>query len=98
VGDGKGVAGVVVTDAHIGELKPSDGEIAVYAAGDASSPQELVSYLQWGSTPHPRTAAAVKAGLWPRTAYAPTAPNAVRLYRRPGGLWLFATAKSPDGT
>ena len=90
VGDGKGVKHVVATGADLGPLDPSDGEVAVYANGDAQHPQDIVNYVQWGSTPHARTADAVKAGLWLRTAYAPTGPKAVRLYKRPSGLWLFS--------
>jgi hypothetical protein len=90
VGDGKGVENVVMSKVDLGTLKPSDGEVAIYANGDAQHPKDIVNYVQWGSTPHARTAAAVKAGLWLRTAYAPTSPKAVRLYKRPSGLWLFS--------
>jgi hypothetical protein len=90
VGKGNGVKNVVVPDVDLGTLNPSDGEVAIYANGDAQHPKDIVNYVQWGSTPHARTAAAVKAGLWLRTAYAPTSPKAVRLYKRPSGLWLFS--------
>lgn len=91
VGSGSGVKNVVLSHAHLGTLKQSDGEIAMYASGDASHPKNIVAYMQWGKTPHARTAEAVKAGLWLKTAYAPTAKNATLLFKQKSGLWLFDT-------
>jgi len=90
VGNGAGLEGVIATEATLGELKPSDGEIAIYASQEYDNPKALLAYLQWGSTPHDLTGVAVEAGLWFETSYAPTSANATRLYRvEESGLWLF---------
>ena len=90
VGEGKGLENVVASKATIGELKPSDGEVALFASDKFDEPKAMLVYLQWGSTPHALTKLAVEAGLWIETGYAPTSPNATRLYRVPeSGLWLF---------
>lgn len=90
VGDGKGLEGLVADHATIGDLKPADGEVALFASNKFDDPQALLAYLQWGSTPHKLTDLAVKAGLWLKESYAPTSENATRLYRQPDtGLWLF---------
>jgi len=90
VGDGARIDGVIATEATLGELRPSDGEIAIYASQDYDDPRAMLAYLQWGSTPHGLTSVAVEAGLWFETSYAPSSANATRLYRIPeSGLWLF---------
>jgi hypothetical protein len=90
VGDGSGLEGVIATEATLGELRPTDGEIAIYASQEYDDPKALLAYLQWGSTPHDLTGVAVEAGLWFETSYAPTSANATRLYRvEESGLWLF---------
>jgi len=89
-GDGKGLEGLIADHATIGELKPTDGEIALFASDKFDDPNALLAYLQWGSTPHLLTKLAVKAGLWIETSYAPSSDKAVRLYRvEASGLWLF---------
>lgn len=89
-GDGSGLENVVATGATFGELRPSDGEIALFASPDTRDPAKILNYLQWGSTPHELTDVAVEAGLWLETGFAPTSPTAVRLYRvEDSGLWLF---------
>ena len=90
MGDGSGLESVVATRATLGELRPSDGEMALYASLDIKNPKEMLYYLQWGSTPHELTKVAVEAGLWIEKGYAPTSLNATRLYRvEDSGLWLF---------
>lgn len=90
VGDGTDLEGVIATQATLGELRPSDGEIAIFAKQDYEDPKAMLAYLQWGSTPHDLTGVAVEAGLWFETSYAPSSANATRLYRVPeSGLWLF---------
>lgn len=90
-GDGEGVPGEVVTT-DLGDFEPSNGEVAIYASGSAGDPQEIVSYLEWGSTPHERTQEAIDAGLWRTGSYAPTAENAVKLVRKvESGWWVFET-------
>lgn len=94
VGNGEGLEGVIATKATIGELNPSDGEVALFVSENYDDPKALLNYLQWGSTPHALTKLAVDAGLWIETGYAPTSPNAIRLYRdEKSGWWLFEEAK-----
>lgn len=90
VGDGSGLESVIATGATLGELRPSDGEIAIFASENYDDPKAILVYLQWGSTPHELTPVAVEAGLWFETSYAPSSANATRLYRvEESGLWLF---------
>jgi hypothetical protein len=90
VGDGAGLENVVATNATLGELAPADGEIALYTSRDFEDPAAMIVYLEWGSTPHGRSAVAVEAGLWIEDSFAPTSPTATRLFRvEESGLWLF---------
>lgn len=90
VGDGTGHEAVVATGASVGQLRPSDGEIALHASREIEDPKQMLIYLQWGSTPHEFTDVAVEAGLWIEGGYAPTSDNATRLYRvEESGLWVF---------
>ena len=92
VGDGQGLEGVIASKATIGELKPADGEVALFASDKFDDPKALLVYLQWGSTPHTLTKLAVDAGLWMETAYAPTLKDATRLFRvKESGQWTFDT-------
>ena len=94
VGDGSGLENVIATQATIGELKPSDGEVALFNSDKYDDPAALLDYLQWGSTPHEFTSLAVEAGLWIMTGYAPTTPNAIRLYvNEETNGWIFEESK-----
>jgi hypothetical protein len=89
LGDGVGLENVVVTKAALGGLQPENGEIGLYTGSGAAGPKAMLTYLQWGSTPHQNTEAAIQAGLWLEGAFAPTSAQAKRLYRTEAGLWLF---------
>lgn len=91
VGKGTGLTQVVATQVPIGELRPSDGEIALYASKDVKDSKAILAYLEWGSTPHELTNVAINAGLWIKGSYAPSAKDARRLFRQETGLWLFDT-------
>jgi hypothetical protein len=89
-GDGAGHDGVVATRATLGELRPSDGEIALVTLPELDDPGAMLVYFQWGSTPHELTQRAIDAGLWVEGGYGPTSDNATRLFKVPEtGLWLF---------
>jgi len=88
-GNGAGLDGVVATGATFGELRPSDGEVALYASQNVKDPKAMLVYLEWGSTPHEGTQVAIDAGLWIKGSYAPSVKNATRLFRQDTGLWLF---------
>ena len=90
VGDGSGYEDVIAAGATIGELRPSDGEIALMASPDVDDPGAMLLYFQWGSTPHDLTATAIEAGLWVEGGYGPSSPDATRLFKvQETGLWLF---------
>jgi hypothetical protein len=89
VGDGAGLSGVVATQATIGELRSSDGEVALYSSRNVNDPKAMLVYLEWGSTPHADTRVAIDAGLWIKGSFAPSSDNATRIFRNEGGLWLF---------
>jgi hypothetical protein len=89
-GDGAGQE-VVATRATFGDLRPPDGEIALYEAAEGGGPGRMTVYFQWGSTPHALTQQAIDAGLWVEGGYGPSSPNATRLFKvLESGLWLFA--------
>lgn len=91
VGDGAAHEGVVATRATLGELRPSDGEIAFLASPELDNPQAMLVYFQWGSTPHDLTLRAIDAGLWVEGGYGPSSQNATRLFKvEETGLWLFS--------
>ena len=87
VGDGNGIEDVVMTDADLA-LTPTDGEVALLSTSDID-PRFMWAYLEWGSTPHGLTDAAVQAALWRDGSYAPSSANATRLWQREGGWWVF---------
>lgn len=90
VGDGTGLERVVATRATLGELRPSDGEIALLASPELDDPQAMLLFFQWGSTPHDLTQTAIDAGLWLEGGYGPSSENATRLFKvAETGLWLF---------
>jgi hypothetical protein len=88
VGEGGGLEYVVVRNADL-DLPPADGEVGVFRSDDVTDSGGIRSYLQWGSTPHEMTNTAVDAGLWLPTAYAPTGPNATRLWKTEANLWVW---------
>ncbi len=89
VGNGAGLDSVVATGVTIGEIRPSDGEIALYASKNVNDPKAMLAYLEWGSTPHDNTQVAIDAGLWIKGSFAPSSGNATRIFHNEGGLWLF---------
>jgi hypothetical protein len=89
-GDGTGLDDLVATHASLGELQPSDGEIALTTSAKSNDPSVMLLYYQWGSTPHKLTQAAVDAGLWVEGGYGPSSANATRVFKDSNsGLWLF---------
>lgn len=90
VGDGSGYENVIAAHATLGELRPSDGELALLVSKKIDNPQSMLVYFQWGSTPHGLTQTAIDAGLWVKGGYGPSSQNAIRLFKVPeSGLWLF---------
>jgi hypothetical protein len=53
-------------------LKSGSGEIGLYRSGAFGNPEAMVDYIQWGTTPHTRTAVAVAASLWQEDETIPT--------------------------
>jgi hypothetical protein len=89
-GDGAGLDDVVATHATLGDLQPSNGEIALTTSAKPNDPKVMLLYFQWGSTPHKLTQVAVDAGLWVEGGYGPSSTNATRVFKDPNsGLWLF---------
>ena len=64
VADGTGLDRVVATGATIGELRPSDGEVALYTSRDVKDPKAMLVDLEWGSSPLDNTQTAIDSGLW----------------------------------
>ena len=65
LGDGAGIAKeVFATNGQIAPAEAAQGEMALYRGSDFGNPDQLVTYVQWGSSAHPREQVAVDAGLW----------------------------------
>lgn len=50
--------------AEIGPFDPTDGEVGLYRFDAFDDPDAIVSYVEWGSSGHGRSATAVSAGIW----------------------------------
>lgn len=48
----------------LGELDPSDGELALYSSDAFGDADAIQSYVEWGSTGHQRSELAASAGIW----------------------------------
>ncbi len=88
VGGGEGLEAVVLTGVDL-ELTPADGEIGLYVSDDVQETADLRAYLQWGLTPHALTEVADRAGLWRKAGFAPSGPNATRLWKTEANLWVW---------
>jgi len=66
--------GAIVIDeiAAIGPFDPESGEVGLYLGSDFSSPEAIVSYVEWGSSGHGRSDVAVSAQIWPEGGFVPT--------------------------
>jgi hypothetical protein len=94
VGSGSGLEGLVIQNAELGELRPEDGEIAVFSSDDLNDPEAMLIYLQWGKTPHDLTDMAIGAGRWVEHAWAPSGPSAIRIFvDQDTGLWLWDSSE-----
>ncbi len=58
--------GVTASDEvlDLGGLSNTGGEIGLYTSSDFSSSDDIISYVEWGSGDHGRSATAVAAGIW----------------------------------
>jgi hypothetical protein len=88
VGDGAGLNNVALKNAAL-ELTPPNGEVALYSASNVNDPKGMRTYLEWGSTPHPLTDIAIDKGIWLTGSYAPSGPEATRLWQNDAGLWVW---------
>lgn len=94
IGDGEGLEGpigpatVVPARGALGTLRPQDGEVGLYRSRSFGDPEAIVSYLEWGSTPHGRTGVAVQAGIWTEGDFVEVPPDA---------FGLVATERPPLG-
>jgi len=88
VGGGSGLANVVMTGAKL-DLSPADGEVGVYGADRPRDKAAIRAYIQWGKTPHELTGVADDAGVWRKAGWAPSGPNATRLWKTDAGLWVW---------
>lgn len=87
VGDGQGLDDVVVAGAAL-DLVAAGGEIGVYAGEDVTAAPDVRAYIEWGSTPHEGTAAAVEAGLWLEGSFVETTGESTRIVRGEDGMWI----------
>lgn len=55
---------VIDAGGRFGSLNASSGEIGLYLNRAFGSSDSIVSYVEWGSTGHPRSGVAVGAGIW----------------------------------
>jgi hypothetical protein len=57
------IAGAVTAGGGFGSLS-TDGEIGLYTSSNFGDADAIISYVEWGSTGHGRSATAVDAGIW----------------------------------
>ena len=55
---------VIDAGGRFGSLSASGGEIGLYRDSNFGSTSSIVSYVEWGSSGHPRSGVAVGAGIW----------------------------------
>jgi len=58
--------------AEIGPFDPANGEVGLYRFDAFDDPDAIVSYVEWGSSGHGRSATAVSAGIWPDGGFVET--------------------------
>jgi hypothetical protein len=58
--------------AAIGPFDPADGEVGLYKERAFDNPAAILSYVEWGSSGHGRSATAVSAGIWTDGGFVPT--------------------------
>lgn len=71
----------VVVDgaADLGPIDPTNGEIALFSAGDFGDAASVVSYVEWGRTPHGCTVPAIEADFWPGNDFVETNTDTIGL-------------------
>ena len=57
-----------------------DGELAIYTDDDFTDPEDMIHYVEWGSTGHARSTVAVAAGLWTTGDFVPSFDVANSIY------------------
>ncbi len=57
----------------------ADGEMGLYLINDYTDPNDLIDYVEWGSSGHQRSSVAVQAGIWTTGDFVPafSAPNSL---------------------
>ncbi len=70
---------VIDESAGIGQLVASDGEVALYDSNSFGSSDSILSYVEWGSSGHPRSSVAVNAGIWPAGGFVETTSATVTI-------------------
>ncbi|MDJ0923563.1 MAG: hypothetical protein QNJ77_03295, partial [Acidimicrobiia bacterium] len=58
--------------ANIGAFDPASGEVGLYRSGSFDDPTAIVSYVEWGSSGHGRSATAVAAEIWTEGGFVTT--------------------------
>ena len=60
-------------------IDPADGEMGLYIINDYSDPNDIIDYVEWGSSGHQRSSVAVNANIWTAGDFAAafTAPNSL---------------------
>ena len=76
--------------AAIGSLDPADGEVGLYQERAFDSPSAILSYVEWGTSGHGRSATAVSAGIWPDGGFVQTSADS--------GAILATTIPATDPT
>ncbi len=75
-GDALMEAGSIMAIDDFDTLNENDGELALYINSGFSDPNNILHYVEWGSTGHGRSDEAVAAGIWSEGAFVPSfTPN-----------------------
>jgi len=70
---------VIEGTAFIGPFSPAGGEVGFYSSNSFSNPNDIVSYVEWGSSGHGRSGTAVSAGIWLDGAFVETTADSTAI-------------------
>lgn len=81
-GDTTGLDGnVAEIGGGLGTIDAGDGEIGLYTSSAFGNPNAIVTYVEWGSSGHGRSAVAVEAAIWGDGDFVPTENESVRIVK-----------------
>ncbi len=94
LGDGAGIAKAVIPmNGRVGPVDRNDGELALFRTSAFEDPEQMVTYVEWGSADHGRSQVAIEAGLWEPDRFLVIPPDAFGIQSLAGTM---RPAAGPD--